>query len=57
MDDAAPQKKLKSKALQVQLNACRERLRILSEGKVKTIITAPNCSLLIILWLELLVCY
>ena len=57
MDDAAPQKKLKSKALQVQLNACRERLRILSEGKVITIVTAPDCSLLIILWLELLICY
>lgn len=57
MDDAAPQKKLKSKALQVQLNACRERLRILSEGKVITIVITLHCSLLIILWLELLICY
>lgn len=33
MDDVAPQKKIKSKALQVELNACRERLRTLLEGK------------------------
>jgi ubiquitin carboxyl-terminal hydrolase 25/28 len=34
MDDAEPQKKIKSKALQSELNSCRERFRILSEGKV-----------------------
>lgn len=34
MDDVEPQKKVKSKALQSELNVCRERLRSLSEGKV-----------------------
>ncbi|EKM83956.1 hypothetical protein AGABI1DRAFT_67056 [Agaricus bisporus var. burnettii JB137-S8] len=33
MDDVEPQKKVKSKALQSELNVCRERLRSLSEGK------------------------
>ncbi|KAJ3575232.1 hypothetical protein NP233_g1222 [Leucocoprinus birnbaumii] len=33
MDDVAPQKKIKSKALQAELNTCRERLRTLSGGK------------------------
>ncbi len=34
MDDVEPQKKIKSKALQSELNTCRERIRILVEGKV-----------------------
>lgn len=34
MDDVEPQKKIKSKALQSELNACRERIRTLAEGKV-----------------------
>lgn len=53
MDDAAPQKKVKSKALQVRLNACRERLRALSEGKVMSNLANLNCSLLTTLWIEL----
>lgn len=43
MDDVEPQKKIKSKALQSELNECREQLRILSEGKV------DPASLLVIL--------
>ena len=35
MDKADPQKKARSRLLQRQLNECRERIRILLEGKVR----------------------
>lgn len=34
MDNADPQKKHQSKNIQSELNACRERARLLVEGKV-----------------------
>ena len=34
MDNADPVKKARSKAIQTELNACRERARLLVEGKV-----------------------
>jgi ubiquitin carboxyl-terminal hydrolase 25/28 len=34
MDNADPQKKQQSKSIQSELNACRERARLLMEGKV-----------------------
>ena len=34
MDNADPQKKHQSKTIQSELNACRERVRLLVEGKV-----------------------
>ncbi len=34
MDDADPNKKAQSKGIQAELNACRERMRLLVEGKV-----------------------
>jgi ubiquitin carboxyl-terminal hydrolase 25 len=34
MDNADPQKKQQSKGIQSELNACRERARLLVEGKV-----------------------
>lgn len=33
LDTADPQKKATSKAIQAELNACRDRVRILVEGK------------------------
>lgn len=52
MDDAAPQKKVKSKALQVRLNACRERLRALSEGKNSPFSTSIENSISFLSGLE-----
>ena len=34
MDNASSVKKAKSKAIQSELNACRDRVRLLVEGKV-----------------------
>jgi hypothetical protein len=34
MDDADPNRKAQSKGIQAELNACRERIRLLVEGKV-----------------------
>lgn len=34
MDNADPHKKAQSKAIQTELNACRDRIRLLVEGKV-----------------------
>jgi hypothetical protein len=38
MDDADPLKKSRSKAIQSELNACRDRVRLLVEDKVKKLI-------------------
>ena len=35
MDNANPQKKAKSKAIQAELNVSRDRVRLLLEGKVR----------------------
>lgn len=35
MDNADPQKKAKSKGIQAELNASRDRVRLLLEGKVR----------------------
>lgn len=35
MCDVNPEKKARSKAVQAELNSCRDRLRLLEEGKVR----------------------
>jgi hypothetical protein len=35
MSDANPEKKARSKVVQAELNSCRDRLRLLEEGKVR----------------------
>ncbi|KAF9446131.1 cysteine proteinase [Macrolepiota fuliginosa MF-IS2] len=52
MDDAESQKKIKSKALQSELNECRERLRILSEGKNAPFATSIEQSISFLSGLE-----
>lgn len=46
MYDADPIKKSKSKAIQIELNDCRERIRLLAEGKVshKNVFVVINYS-------------
>jgi hypothetical protein len=34
LDSASPAKKLRSKAVQADLNACRERIQVLTQGSV-----------------------
>ena len=51
MSDANPEKKARSKVVQAELNSCRERLRLLEEGKVRGAevitrfkFTSPTCQ-------------
>lgn len=39
MDSADPDKRKRSKAIQDELNGCRERLKLLSEGKGKSTVS------------------
>jgi hypothetical protein len=39
MDNVDPEKRYKSKAIQAELNACRDRLRLLLESKVSDQLT------------------
>ncbi|KXN88948.1 putative ubiquitin carboxyl-terminal hydrolase 2 [Leucoagaricus sp. SymC.cos] len=52
MDNVEPQKKIESKALQAELNACRERLRTLSEGKNSPFATCIEQSISFLSGLE-----
>jgi len=45
MENADPEKKTQSKALQAQLSACRDRLQLLLEGKVSLTCRSFNSSI------------